>query len=253
MAMQRDPVCGMMVDPAKAKASFEFAGRSYFFCCAGCKDKFSADPNRYLNAPKLVGIGAAPAAHATAPIQIAPLATHRSTASSAPSKSSLSPAARAAAEGTAEYTCPMHPEIVRDEPGDCPICGMALEPRAVMLEEKPNVELRSMTIRFWVCVALTAPVLVLAMGEFVPALRETISALIRDWIEFALATPVVLWGGWPFFARGWNSIVHRRLNMFTLIAIGTGAAYAYSVVAVLAPRIFPPSFRASRRRNRRLL
>jgi Cu+-exporting ATPase len=245
MPMQRDPVCGMTVDPSKAKASFEHAGQTYFFCCVGCKDKFSTDPSRYLNAPKIVGVAAAPAARAIAPIQIAPTTILPATATTSQTRPGHLEAAQAPAKGSLQYTCPMHPEIVRDAPGDCPICGMALEPRTVMLEEKPSAELRAMTARFWACVALTAPVLALAMGEFVPALREIFSPHIRGWIEFALATPVVLWGGWPFFERGWNSIIRRRLNMFTLIAIGTGAAYVYSVVAIVAPGIFPPSFRAT--------
>ncbi len=237
--MQRDPVCGMMVDPSKARATFEHAGQTYFFCCAGCKDKFIAAPARYLNSAKLVGIAAAPTASPAAPIQIAPVPAHPS----AKSKSTHPAATQVASRASAEYTCPMHPEILRADPGDCPICGMALEPRRVMLEEKPGPELRAMTARFWTSLALTAPVFVLAMGEHVPAFRGIVSTHARGWIEFALATPVVLWGGWPFFQRGWSSIVHRRLNMFTLIAIGTGAAYAYSVLAILAPGIFPPSFR----------
>jgi Cu+-exporting ATPase len=235
----------MTVDAVKAKASFEHAGQTYFFCCAGCKDKFSADPNRYLRAPKLAGIAAAPVAHAPAPIQILPPTARSFSDSLARLESGHSPTALTPIGGAAQYSCPMHPEIVRDAPGDCPICGMALEPYGVMLEEKPSVELRTMTTRFWACVALTAPVLILAMGEFVPALRDVISTHTRGWIQFALATPVVLLGGWPFFERGWNSIVRRRLNMFTLIAIGTGAAYAYSVLAIVAPRIFPQSFRGA--------
>jgi P-type Cu+ transporter len=243
MPMQKDPVCGMTVDSAKAKATLQHAGQTYFFCSAGCREKFSADPNRYLNAPKLVGIAAAPASRAAVTIQIASAQGHPIAGSSRKSKSASPEAAPSRAGGSTEYTCPMHPEIVRVAPGDCPICGMVLEPRRVMLEEKPSAELRAMTTRFWVCVALTTPVLAVAMGELIPALHDAVSTHVRGWIEFALATPVVLWGGWPFFERGWNSIVLRRLNMFTLIAIGTGTAYAYSVVAILAPRIFPPSFR----------
>ena len=237
--MQRDPVCGMMVDPSKARATFEHAGHAYFFCCAGCKDKFSAAPARYLNSPKLVGIAAAPAAVAAAPIRIAPAPAHLY----ANSKSTHPAATTVAPSASVEYTCPMHPEILRGAVGDCPICGMALEPRSVMHEEKPSLELRAMTGRFWTSVAFTAPVLALAMGEPFPAFRGIVSTHARGWIEFVLATPVVLWGGWPFFQRGWSSIVHRRLNMFTLIAVGTGTAYVYSVLAILAPGIFPPSFR----------
>jgi len=229
----------MMVDPAKAKASFNHVGKIYYFCCGGCRDKFVAEPARYSAAPKLVGIAAAPAVHATAPVRIA------TAPASLEKKSEVVPAkaAPATAGGAPVYTCPMHPEILRDAPGDCPICGMALEPRTVALEERPNPELRAMTVRFWASAALAVPILALAMSELVPALREMISMRLRDWIEFVLATPVVLWGGWPFFERGWFSIVRGRLNMFTLIAIGTGTAYAYSVLAVLTPQSFPPSFR----------
>ena len=143
------------------------------------------------------------------------------------------------------YTCPMHPEIVEDGPGDCPICGMALEPVTVTVEEGANPELVDMTRRFWASLVLTVPVIVLAMGDLIPGqpLQELISARLSDWVEFALATPVVLWGGLPFFQRGWRSIVTRRLNMFTLIAVGVGVAYAYSVFAVLFPEVFPQAFR----------
>ncbi|RMD60621.1 MAG: hypothetical protein D6826_11855, partial [Alphaproteobacteria bacterium] len=145
-----------------------------------------------------------------------------------------------------EYTCPMHPEIVRDAPGDCPICGMALEPRTVMAEEGPNPELVDMTRRFWVSLVLSLPVVLIAMSDFLPgrSLEGLLPAGMRGWLELALATPVVLWGGKPFFERGWASVVTCNLNMFTLIALGTGVAYVYSVVAVIAPQIFPPAFRA---------
>ena len=145
-----------------------------------------------------------------------------------------------------EYTCPMHPEIVRPGPGSCPICGMALEPRTALVEEEENPELVSMTRRFWIAVALTIPVLALGMSDLLPGqpLGKILSMRAIGWIELALATPVVLWCGWPFFERGWASIVNRSLNMFTLIAIGTGTAYIYSVIAVLFPGIFPDSFRS---------
>ncbi len=144
-----------------------------------------------------------------------------------------------------EYTCPMHPEIIRAEPGSCPICGMALEPRTAVVEEE-NPELVSMTRRFWVSVALAIPVLFLGMSDVIPGqpVQRIFSMRAIGWIELALATPVVLWGGWPFFERGWASLVNRSLNMFTLIALGTGTAYVYSVIAVLFPGIFPDSFRA---------
>jgi Cu+-exporting ATPase len=146
-----------------------------------------------------------------------------------------------------EYVCPMHPEVVRDGPGACPICGMALEPRTVAVAAEPNPELVSMTRRFWVCLALTLPVVLLAMSEMIPGqpLQRAFSAGLLTWVQFALASPVVLWGGWPFFQRGWASFVNRHLNMFTLIALGTGTAYVYSVAAVLIPGSFPPSFRGA--------
>lgn len=158
----------------------------------------------------------------------------------------LEPAMPAAAGTKVEYTCPMHPEIVRAEPGDCPICGMALEPRTVVLEEGPNPELIDMTRRFWISGALTLPLLLIAMAHMLPGhpLEQMMSRGAWSWLELALATPVVLWGGKPFFQRGWKSVVTRNLNMFTLIALGTGVAYVYSVIAVLAPEVFPPAFRA---------
>ena len=230
--MEKDPVCGMQVDPATARAKAEHAGRTYFFCCAGCATKFEAAPEKYLQprpvpaGPSLTIISSAPASR---PVQ-AP------TASSAPQPSA------AAAGG--EYTCPMHPEIVTRAPGACPICGMALEPRTFSAEEEPSEELQDMTRRFWVSCAFTLPLLLIAMAEMAGfgALRGW-SFRSRNWVELALATPAVLWGGWPFFVRGWKSIVTLRLNMFTLIAMGTSAAYLYSVVATVAPGIFPEAFR----------
>jgi len=146
--------------------------------------------------------------------------------------------------GAVEYTCPMHPEVVRSEPGSCPICGMALEPRNAPSED--NAELNDMTRRFWASAALALPVFVIAMGtDLVPqAMPESVSMLMLQWIEFALATPVVLWGGWPIFRRGWASLVNRSLNMFTLIALGVGVAWTYSVAAMLLPGIFPPAMRS---------
>src|SRR5579862_6132424 len=142
------------------------------------------------------------------------------------------------------YTCPMHPEVRQDGPGACPICGMALEPATVTAGEGPNPELRDMTRRFWIGLVLTVPVFALEMGGHLPGAMRLVSATASDWIQFALATPVVLWAGWPFFQRGWTSIVSRRLNMFTLIAMGVGVAWTYSVAGVLAPRLFPAAFRS---------
>jgi len=206
-----DPVCGMTVDPATAEQRADHAGHRYFFCSAKCRERFTADPDRYLTAPR----------------------------------ASEMPAARPAAPGEVLWTCPMHPQIVRKEPGSCPICGMALERLTPEEGEGASPELRDMTRRFWVGLALSAPLLAMAMADHFakPTLDALIAPRIAVWIQVILGTPAVLWCGWPFFQRGWASIVNRRLNMFTLIALGTGVAYGYSLVAALAPGIFPASFR----------
>ena len=208
-AVVRDPVCGMPVDPAHAKHRAEHAGHNYFFCSAKCREQFAAEPARYVvGSPQ----GQGPATSAV---------------------------------GEVLWTCPMHPQIVRKEPGNCPICGMALEPMTVAAGESANPELRDMTQRFWVGVALSVPLLAIAMAQHFDkaALDALISPRLLVWLQLILGTPAVLWGGWPFFQRGWASVVNRRLNMFTLIALGTGVAYLYSLVAALAPGIFPASFR----------
>ena len=204
-----DPVCGMTVDPAKAKHHAEHAGLSYFFCSARCAEKFTADPARYIVGSRQ---GGGPAT---------------------------------AAGGEILWTCPMHPQIVRREPGSCPICGMALEQMTPAASDTTSPELRDMTRRFWVGVALSLPLLAIAMAEHFnkAALDDLISPRLLVWLQVILGTPAVLWGGWPFFERGWASVANRRLNMFTLIALGTGVAYVYSLVAALAPGIFPASFR----------
>ncbi|WP_446686929.1 heavy metal translocating P-type ATPase [Paracoccus niistensis] len=202
----KDPVCGMMVDPHATQHKAEHAGRPYYFCSAGCRAKFLAEPERYLD----------PAA--------------------AEAKAEPVP------EGTI-YTCPMHPEIRQVGPGSCPICGMALEPVLVSLEAEPNLELIDMRRRFWIGLVLTIPVFLLEMGGHLLGLDHLVSQRSSNWIQLILATPVVLWAGWPFFQRGWQSLVTRNLNMFTLIAMGTGAAWIYSVVATLVPGIFPDAFR----------
>jgi P-type Cu+ transporter len=216
----RDPVCGMSVDPATAKHRVEHAGRNYLFCSRACRDQFVADPARYV---------------ARLP-QAAPISDTKR----------LAPGPRtSSAEGEVLWTCPMHPQIIRKAPGACPICGMALEPMTPRGTEPVNPELVDMKRRFWVGLALSIPLLVLTMAEHVweHPLGSLLSPRGAVWLQFALATPVVLWGGWPFFERGWHSIVNRSLNMFTLIALGTGVAYAYSVVATLIPSAFPSSFR----------
>ena len=199
-----DPVCGMTVDPATAKHKAGHKGYDYYFCSAGCKTKFQADPAKYLGA-------------SAKPAEPVPVGTI--------------------------YTCPMHPEIRQEGPGSCPICGMALEPLMVTAESGPNHELIDMTRRFWVGLALAIPVLILEMGGHLTGLTMMLGQQLSNWLQLILATPVVLWAGWPFFVRGWQSLLTRNLNMFTLIALGTGVAWVFSVVATIAPQIFPMAFR----------
>ena len=201
-----DPVCGMTVDPKTTPHHAEHGGETFHFCSAGCRTKFKADPEKYL-------------------------AKDRAEAPPAP-------------PGTI-YTCPMHPEIRQVGPGSCPICGMALEPETITADSGPNPELADMTRRFWVAVALSLPVFALEMGGHLFDLHHYLPGQWSNWIQLALATPVVLWAGWPFFERGWASLKTRNLNMFTLIAMGVGVAWLYSVIAVAAPQIFPDAFRNS--------
>ena len=205
-AAATDPVCGMTVDPATAAHKTDHEGRTHYFCSAGCKAKFQATPAAYLGA----GAGAK--------------------------------AAQPVAAGVI-YTCPMHPEIRQQGPGSCPICGMALEPLAVAADQKPNPELIDMKRRFWIGLALAVPVAALEMGGHLTGLTMILGQQFSNWVQLVLATPVVLWAGWPFFVRGWQSLLTRNLNMFTLIAMGTGVAWVYSVVATFAPDIFPTAFR----------
>lgn len=199
----KDVVCGMDVEPAQTPHHTSHDGHEFHFCSVGCKTKFEADPERYLAPP-------------------VPVDAH---------------------EGTI-WTCPMHPEVRQDHPGACPICGMALEPETVTLDHGPSPELADMSRRFWIALVLALPVLVLEMGgHLFPVLYHLVPMRTSIWIQLVLATPVVLWAGWPFFERGWTSLKTRNLNMFTLIAMGTGAAWAYSIVATLAPQLFPPAFR----------
>src|SRR5262245_2424714 len=203
-----DPVCGMTISPADSVGEVEHRGQTYYFCNESCLDQFRESPDRFLS----------PGARSAAPPPV----------------------------GVTEWTCPMHPEIVRSEPGSCPICGMALEPRTITLQDEGNPELDDMARRFWVGVALTLPALLLAMSEYLPG--DLVGSVIRgsamNWLQLALTTPVILWGGWPFFVRGWQSIVNRSLNMFTLIALGVSVAFVFSVVATAFPALFPASFRA---------
>jgi P-type Cu+ transporter len=244
-----DPVCGMKVRPEKAAASMDHAGRTWYFCAQGCKTKFEADPGKYdgSKAASLVSIGAAPktpagSAQYTCPMHPEVLSPKRGACPKC--GMALEPTQPTAAPEHIEYTCPMHPQIVRDGPGTCPICGMALEPRTVTVTAA-NPELISMTRRLWIGAVLTLPLLAVMVSDVLPGhpLQHLLPGPLLGWMELVLATPVVLWGGWPFFERGWASIVHRSLNMFTLIAIGSGAAYLYSVTAVLAPGLFPATFR----------
>ena len=252
----RDPVCGMRVDPAKSRFSHEHAGRTYYFCCGECRAKFRVDPDRFLN-PPLSATEAAPfapgeaAADRPAPGSwfVCPMDPEvREPEPGACPKCGMALEAELGAEAllpTVEYTCPMHPEVVRDEPGTCPKCGMALEARTVDPTDPPNPELDDMTRRFWIGAAVGFPVFALAMAEM--ALGERVSQAVgramSNWVQLVFATPVVLWAGWPFFERAWASLVNRSPNMFTLIGLGVGSAYLYSVAATGAPGLFPEGFR----------
>jgi len=204
-----DPVCGMTVNPTNTRHRAHYHGQDYFFCNAGCLAKFGAAPEKYLR-PK-----------------------------------SPTPTGKSAAAPSAKWTCPMHPEVVRDAPGACPICGMALEAMTPTAAEQKNPELIDMARRFWIGAVLTLPVVILEMGGHLPGLHlnQYVAAQLSIWIQLVLATPVVLWGGWPFFRRGWASVVSRNLNMFTLIALGTGTSYLYSLAATFAPQLFPAELR----------
>lgn len=242
-----DPVCGMTVDPRSAGKT-DFQGRTYYFCSPGCLKRFQTDPASFTK-------GAAPLTPATGSMTPSDEAAtytcpmHPEIHQSKPGPClkcgmALEKKGVPTVTGKTDWTCPMHPQISRDGPGNCPICGMALELRNSAPDEA-NPELADMSRRFWIGVALTAPLLLLMVSDALPSqpIQHWIDGRVLSWLQFALATPVVLWGGWPFFERGWASIVHRSLNMFTLIAIGTGAAYLYSVVGVFAPGLFPPTFR----------
>ena len=238
-----DPVCGMAVEPTSAAGTHEHDGQTYFFCSAHCLERFRAEPARYLGPATQEPKKPSATRDFTCPMHPE---VHQTVAGSCPSCGmALEPAVSMPKATKTEYVCPMHPEIVRDEPGSCPICGMALEPRTISLEEEVNPELVDMTRRFWISLVLAAPLVILAMAEMIPGqpVQRVLGANLIPWIQLVLATPVVLWGGWPFFQRGWASIVNRSLNMFTLIALGTGTAYVYSSVATLLPGIFPDSFR----------
>ncbi|MGB5071684.1 MAG: heavy metal translocating P-type ATPase [Flavobacteriales bacterium] len=254
----KDPVCGMAVDPATAKHSSDHNGKTFYFCCGGCKTKFDADPAKYVAAQQVkdpvcgMDVDPATAKHHS---------EHKGTefhfcSAGCKTKFDADPAkylkktipasgasVHARANANVIYTCPMHPEIRQVGPGSCPICGMALEPEVYSADTGPNEELNDMTRRFWIGVALTIPVFLLEMGSHIfPALHNIISPQVSAWIQFVLATPVVLWAGWPLLQRGWASMRTGNLNMFTLIAMGVGVAWVYSVIALFAPGLFPEAF-----------
>ena len=270
----KDPVCGMSVNPATAKAKWDYLGQTYYFCCPRCAEKFQADPEKCLSTPaearrmpgpQLVQFGPAPGMK-QAPPAVPPM----SPPAASPARSSqparpayfcpMCPEVRSDVPAACpkcgmalepelttpgrriEYTCPMHPEIAQSEPGACPICGMALEPRGVAAEVEANPELQAMTRRFWVSLGFTVPLVALAMLKMAPAMAHRFSGRDLVWLQLALATPVVLWGGWPFFQRAWASIKFRSANMFTLIGMGVAVAYLYSAVATLAPGRLPAAF-----------
>jgi Cu+-exporting ATPase len=259
-----DPVCGMTVEPSKAAATVEHDGKLYHFCCRGCAEKFKADPAKYL--AKTIPVTSS---QSMVQIRKSLAQTPTNTAADPPKPPTrgvdylcpMDPEVRQSGPGacpkcgmalepevpiattTTKWTCPMHPEIVRDGPGACPICGMALEPMLVSAQVDDNPELRDMTRRFWWGVLLGVPLIVLAMAHMIGPLAHVISPRLATWIEFALATPIVLWAGWPFFERGWASVKFRSPNMFTLIAMGVGVAYIYSAVATITPQIFPDVMR----------
>ena len=249
-----DPICGMEVEPGNAAGKHVYNGQTHYFCSHHCLAKFKEDPEKFLKSAASGHAHEHAAAHShrldkteqgTYVCPMDPEVRESKPGACPKCGMALEPAAPSAPAVKTEYVCPMHPEIVRPEPGFCPICGMALEPRTVTLEEEANPELVDMTRRFWVSVVLSAPIAFLAMSDMIPGqpLQRIASPQVLNWFQFGLATPVVLWCGWPFFQRGWASIINRSLNMFTLIAVGVGTAYVYSVIATLFPHLFPQSFR----------
>jgi P-type Cu+ transporter len=268
-SVTHDPVCGMTVNPQTAKHILDHAEKTYYFCCAHCLEKFKSNPQRFLKnsgpgglvtlgmprqvPPSMSARSQKPEVQSQTPapvrsqFYVCPMCPEVRETKPAPCPScgmALEPENPLPTTRT-EYTCPMHPEIVRTEPGSCPICGMALEPRTVTATQEKNPELRDMTLRFWIGVILTAPLLAIAMGSMVwsQAFMEILHGSRLPWFELVLSTPVVVWCGLPFFQRFWASLVNRSPNMFTLIGLGTGVAYVYSVVATIAPGVFPESLR----------
>ena len=248
-----DPVCGMEVDPSAPAATLLHEGTTYLFCSTHCLDKFKASPDSFTGAGITKPENAiTPASESNLKTNIFTCPMHPEIQQEGPGSCpkcgmALEPLIAASPAERVEYTCPMHLEIVQDTPGPCPKCGMALEPRTVAVEEGKNPELVDMSRRFYLSLILTVPEFIIAMGHMLPGhpLAALASPRTYGWIELLLTSPVVLWAGWPFFVRGWHSLVNRSLNMFTLISLGVAVAYCYSLVAILFPDIFPPSFRGS--------
>ncbi len=260
----KDPVCGMTVDPQSAAGSHAYQGQTYYFCNPRCLDRFRADPAKYLHPPvkdPVCGMTVDPRSAAGSHVYQgqtysfcsprcldqfrADPAKYLHPHPDAATCSSCAPATIGTNAGAVEYTCPMHPEVVQIGPGVCPKCGMGLEPRTISADEEENPELADMRRRFLVSLCFSLPLLSLAMGEHIPGwpLDRWLSGRTLAWVELALAAPVVLWSGWPFFVRAWRSLTSRNLNMFTLIGLGTAVAFLYSLVATVWPAAFPPAFR----------
>ncbi len=251
-----DPVCGMTVNSGTAASSYEYNRQTYYFCSSHCLSKFRENPEKFLNKSTEATVSQPTgiqreSKHALPVAQTYTCPMHPEVRQDKPGSCpkcgmALEPVNVTKPQQKLEYTCPMHPEIVRDAPGNCPICGMALEPRTITLGDEENHELKDMRRRFWVSVVLTIPLFVIGMSDLIPGtpLQRIVSADVLPWVQLILASPVVLGGGWPFFVRLWQSLVNRSLNMFTLIGLGVGVAYGYSVVGALFPNIFPHSFRA---------
>jgi len=273
-----DPVCKMLVTPESAAAKYNYNGETYYFCAVGCKERFAADPEKFLDgnsgnehvrehthhSPAQHGASTTSADEVTDPVcgmKVSPDSAagrydHKGktyyfcskgceTKFKAQPEKYLNPVTLQDLPQDVEYTCPMHPQIVQIGPGSCPICGMALEPRKITLDDTPDHELLDMRRRFWISAALTVPVFVLAMAEMLPDFHSYVSPYQSIWIQFLFTTPVVFWGGWPFFQRAWASVRNVSPNMFTLIAIGTGAAYLLSIAALFFPELFPASMRSA--------
>jgi len=241
---EKDPVCDMDVDPDHAAGSHEHRGKKYYFCSKYCAEAFAKDPEKFLQGKKAPSHSPTPEGLYFCPMD--PEVENHGPGTCPKCGMALQPAQPSNPKTKIEYTCPMHPQIVRDGPGACPLCGMALEPRTVTLDSEEDPEYTSMKRRFWISALLSLPLFLLSMGEMLPhgaSLRNRISPLLWNLFQLTLASPVVLWGGWPFFQRAWRSLVSRHLNMFTLIGLGTGVAYLYSLVALLVPDWFPSSFR----------